>query len=520
MILKLNNIIDNIKSILFIVLGLSIPISVAFSNIIIIALTILWLIEGKFQYKLKEILKNKWMLAIISLVMIYAIGLFWGENDNSIWVIKRVSLLLFFLVLGTFNLEQSTLKRGLICFLTSTMFSAVLAILINFEVIFPLNNYLSIISSHSSLSAFTTYNYHNILLAFSAFICLFILIETKTKFRLLLVLSILIYTYSIFTEDGRAGQLLYIFLFGLYSFKWFKKKPQLFILIITLLLTSNIIFYKYSKVFNDQVNNISEIIKYDILDINNQNKKYEDIRVTHTKHSFNHIKNKPFFGYGTGSYGSILKRTQINNVDEIISFNKAEGGWHDHKKCEIQVFNLTSYSVDYNTQFLGGDFIINDETPYNRFIIRYREIGKEKWIYRRVTNEDILNKGRKIGGLETGKAYEWSIQTLCNNKYNWKSDWIPGPNFISKNVILKHTTPHNNYLYTFFELGLLGLTSMISIFLLQIKSLSNFKKNNFQRILLTLGFMFIMLFDSYLFIFTLVCFYIYFYTIFSNYDFN
>ena len=81
----------------------------------------------------------------------------------------------------------------------------------------------------------------------------------------------------------------------------------------------------------------------------------------------------------------------------------------------------------------------------------------------------------------------------------------------------KHKTPHNQYLYVLFEIGVFGLMFLLMIFKFQIKDLLN-KKNSFHRVLLPLSFMIIMLVDSYLFIFTLTIAYIYLYTIYTNYE--
>ena len=80
----------------------------------------------------------------------------------------------------------------------------------------------------------------------------------------------------------------------------------------------------------------------------------------------------------------------------------------------------------------------------------------------------------------------------------------------------EHITPHNNYLFVFFELGLLGLISLLFIFYFQIKELLKFK-DAIHREILPLSFMFLMLIDSYLFIFILTITYIYLYTVYSKY---
>ena len=80
-----------------------------------------------------------------------------------------------------------------------------------------------------------------------------------------------------------------------------------------------------------------------------------------------------------------------------------------------------------------------------------------------------------------------------------------------------HITPHNQYLYVWFEIGIFGLISLILIFYYQIKELLK-KRDGIHRILLPLSFMFLMIVDSYLFIFTLTITYIFLYTIYNRFE--
>jgi O-antigen ligase len=81
----------------------------------------------------------------------------------------------------------------------------------------------------------------------------------------------------------------------------------------------------------------------------------------------------------------------------------------------------------------------------------------------------------------------------------------------------KHTTPHNQYLYVWFELGILGLVLLLLIFYHQIKELFR-KKDGIHRVLLPFSFIFLMLVDSYFFIFILTICYMFLYTIYSRYQ--
>ena len=82
-----------------------------------------------------------------------------------------------------------------------------------------------------------------------------------------------------------------------------------------------------------------------------------------------------------------------------------------------------------------------------------------------------------------------------------------------------HFTPHNNYLFVFFEIGVLGLLVLLSIFYHQIKDL-NLMSYSKHRILLPVIFLLLMMVDSYVFIPTVCITYVYLYTIYSKLEVN
>ena len=65
------NRISNLKNFFFILLGFSIPISVAFTNILIVVYSLTWIFEGDFSKKIKEIKSVKWISSLLLLVSFY-----------------------------------------------------------------------------------------------------------------------------------------------------------------------------------------------------------------------------------------------------------------------------------------------------------------------------------------------------------------------------------------------------------------------------------------------------------------
>ena len=293
--------IKKLHSIFFILIGVSIPISIAATNIFIGLFVVCWIIEGNIREKLEKIKKSKWMISVLSLLILYCLAMMWGdEHSNAKGTFQILSLFLTFIVFETSKLNQSTLKWGALLFLFATFISAILAILINQEIILPLHNYTSMISPDVTKTVFIWYTYHNILLAFSSLLCFFLLAEKKSKHRWLLIIFILVYSLSILTERGRAGQLIFFLIFGIYAVYYFKRKIIYSIAIISFLISCCYISYQYSYWFSHRFNTTMTVIQDEI------NGDEEDIRFFFFRKSLEYIKKKPILGYGTGSFAKTL----------------------------------------------------------------------------------------------------------------------------------------------------------------------------------------------------------------------
>ena len=80
-----------------------------------------------------------------------------------------------------------------------------------------------------------------------------------------------------------------------------------------------------------------------------------------------------------------------------------------------------------------------------------------------------------------------------------------------------HKTPHNNYLYIFFEIGVLGFIVLCYFFYAMYCKFKT-KAHNFFSRNLVVSYTALMLFDSYMLIFIISIAYIYLFTISVNYE--
>ena len=114
----MNSIRNQAQQILFILLGVFIPTSIAISNFLIGGLVLCWIFEGNFKTKFEQVKSSRWMLSIFALIALYGLGMLWGDNHlNAEWQFQRLALLLVFPVFATMELKQKTINRAVIAFL-------------------------------------------------------------------------------------------------------------------------------------------------------------------------------------------------------------------------------------------------------------------------------------------------------------------------------------------------------------------------------------------------------------------
>ena len=167
----MNRVVNKIQQVLFILLGITIPTSIAITNLVIGLLALCWIIEGDFKNKFKTIKASKWMLSIFALIALYGLGMLWGNTHlNAEWQFQRLALLLVFPILKTIAISQLTIKRSVMAFLGTAFISALAAILINNKIIKYMNisDYAECFNTTQTLlniDLYTPFNFDDLLVS-------------------------------------------------------------------------------------------------------------------------------------------------------------------------------------------------------------------------------------------------------------------------------------------------------------------------------------------------------------------
>ena len=390
--------INRIKNYSFALLGFSIPISISLTYILLFLLLALFIIDKDYQ-KLKFLKTEKWLLPLLLIFVLYILGSINEQfSSDTKEVFKRLSVWLFLPILFLMNLKQKSYSQGIIAFLTSVFLMFIMSVLNKLGFSAHIFEYLPFLFKNSHpLSQYPSthlYNYHNVLVSFSLIISIYLTKKLSGPKFYILILFIILLTFSLFSEAGRAGQIVFVSFLSLYSIDLAIKKKRESILLIFFLAFTLFISYNFSPNFNYRVNDL--LSKFQTTEINN------DTRIIFWKSTLNKICDKPtknLMGHGTGSW-----RSEMNE------------------------------SFDY---------------------------------------------------------------------------------FNSMNEM--HITPHNNYLYIFFEIGVLGFIALIWFFYEMYRKFKT-KAHKFFSRSLVFSYTVLMLFDSYMLIFIISIAYIYLFIISANYE--
>lgn len=295
--LSIKNSIDYLALGLVLLAILTLPFSPALNSAAIIA-AILNLISGKFKQNIPKIFSYKMQYISLLLVTMLAIGITYNHfNLNyavKIFIKYSDKLLLPPLLIASFNTAESR-KLALNCFIIGVFFASFL---------FIPQTYMS---HHDPIA-------WSMLLAFSGFLLVHKIINNRKLWLHILYGAILLWLlfYLYFINIERTGMLIFFVLMALTLIQKLKWKGVLYAIIIIPIIFISICF------LSPKTHNRIMQIKHNIhaLYYSHDEKTSIGRRIIFLKTSLGLIKQKPLFGYGTGSFPYIYDTTHAITATE------------------------------------------------------------------------------------------------------------------------------------------------------------------------------------------------------------
>ncbi len=289
------NVIGALLLALFII---TIYVSTAISIIISALVGVIWLSTGQFK-KLplvsSQLSVNRWAI-LLFLLLIF--GLTYGNtpNEEANSVLRKYRELLYIPILSCFFTDERYRNWAWKAFFLGSVLTLAGSYLMDFKIM-ELNRYRTF-----TLKSRIT---HSIFLAYFLYFCLQKYFDSK-KNLYLYILLVLLGVYNLyFVTQGRTGQLIFIILASLTALQHLNKKGVL------LAFAAVALFLSLYLQFSDKSNRINtglESAKIHFKEASKTKSNDRDLRLYYWRCASKLIIEKPWLGYGTGSFEQEYRR--------------------------------------------------------------------------------------------------------------------------------------------------------------------------------------------------------------------
>lgn len=278
------------------------PLSRAAISFFILALGIIWLIEGNFKRKFEQIKSSKVLLLIGILYLIVVFSAVLSSNtDTALKFVRLYAYWIVIFVIAT-SLKKEYISSVITAFLLGMFVSEIIAYGVFFDV-WKFGN-----ATKEYLSPFMMHIDYSVFLAFTSMILFNRIISKDYSFKekLLLFLFFCSTTGNLFLSVGRTGQVAFIFAIIVMFFLYYKLHIKTIIYSFLSLLIIFTIAFNSSDMFEKRVNlaktDIEKIIDGDLY-------SSWGIRVAYWMVSYEILKDNPILGVGIGDYKQAIVET-------------------------------------------------------------------------------------------------------------------------------------------------------------------------------------------------------------------
>jgi O-antigen ligase len=290
---------DTARRWLAVLIGFSIPISVALTNILCPLALLLILAEGQYKQKFNTLRRHPIVAAAVLLIAVMVLGFFYTPVSFSEAgrILDKYREFLYILLFILIFRDNTTRQWGLYAFLSAmgvTLFLSYLMAITGWQIGkgTPENPFI-----------FKNYITQGLLMALAAY---FVALQAwhQSRWRWLRGIVVVLAIYNIvFLSEGRTGYLVLFCLIFLFSYQTYRVRG---VIVGSLLLAIiGVLVYEYSDALRQRVDNVSEGVQdYQQGEI----KSSIGMRIEFNKNSLVLFAEKPFFGYGTGSFSNEYKK--------------------------------------------------------------------------------------------------------------------------------------------------------------------------------------------------------------------
>lgn len=281
---------------------LTTPFSTALTTVATVLLVLFWLMTAQFR-NLPALYREQPVPFLAFLLFVYFIigssysSASFGEAFRIIGKYRELILITFLI---PFVAEEPSRKKAVTAFVIASVITLISSYILFFCFYFDLVSYTP--EDSPSIKSRIT---HSLFISFFAFYCAHRAAEKNAHFIFWIVLFLASVHNLFFIVPGRTGQLIFLLLLVLFSLQRFSKKGVfLSILGGAVFLVLFLSFSDKAERILDGFSNTYQYFQSDVDDTSTSMGK----RLTFWKYTSYLIAEKPWFGFGTGSYSMEYER--------------------------------------------------------------------------------------------------------------------------------------------------------------------------------------------------------------------
>lgn len=328
----------NIKNYIYyctILFAFFLPLSRAAISFFIIALPLLWLVEGQFQRKYEQIKENKLLLALLLFALFSQLSILWSNNYDL--ALKHLRLESYFFVI--FVIATSIKEKQIQTIITAFLLGMLISEIIAYGVFFELWSF-----KHASVynpSPFMMHIDYSVFMALSSVLLLNRIFSKRygLKQKLFFTLFFFTVTGNLFLAIGRTGQLALIAAILVMTVLHFRFTIKSLFIAFILLATIFTAAYSLSDTFKIR----SSAALEDVQNISNmQLDNSWGIRIAYYITTYDIVKENLFFGVGLGDYLDETKKTLSQEKYYYLSDTTKEfmSSYHPHNQYLLVLMQM------------------------------------------------------------------------------------------------------------------------------------------------------------------------------------
>lgn len=296
-----------------IVYAFLLPISRAGISLLTATLFLLWLLDKDLKTRVKSIISNKVIFAILIFFSFSLLSLLWSSNIPEGWKFLRT----YWYLLPVFAFATHIRHEALIKIISAFLFGMLISEILSYGIFFEIWQWKNV--PPTDPTPFMNHLQYTMFLAFAALLLLNrFFFETNTKWKIFYFIYFLTVTSNLFLNGGRTGQLAFVVSIFIAGFLNIKNKLLAFSSM--LVLVSAILFtaYNISPVFQDRIALAEHETKILSNESDNQYKGSMGKRLGAWIVGYEIFKENPLVGTGIGDEMDALRYKIKHDMPEMM----------------------------------------------------------------------------------------------------------------------------------------------------------------------------------------------------------